>query len=215
MTREETKQMLMVLQAAYPNYRPQDKTIAINTWYDALCSHPAQKINAAVKAYILSDTSGFAPSIGQVIDKMRLFDDADEINEMAAWQMVLKAMRNATYHPEEEFARLPAIVQKAVVSPGQLREWATAEDTDGAWMTVTQSNFMRTYRAEVAKEREMRKLSPDLLRLVSKTTEKVAVDQIKPKGISVGEERRAEEEKPVPMPERVREKYEKLKRMSA
>ncbi len=210
MTREETKQMLMVLQAAYPNYRPQDKTIAINTWYDALCSHPAPKINAAVKAYILSDTSGFAPSIGQVIDKMQLFDDAEEINEMAAWQMVLKAMRNATYHPEEEFARLPAIVQKAVVSPGQLREWATAEDTDGAWLTVTQSNFMRTYRAEVARGREIRKLSPDLLRLVSKT-----VDQIKPKEISVSEERKNEEEKPVPMPERVREKYEKLKRVIA
>lgn len=41
--------------------------------------------------------------------------------------------RNSGYHAEEEFARLPELIQKAVSSPGQLREWALSENVDGTW----------------------------------------------------------------------------------
>ena len=63
-------------------------------------------------------------------------------------------------------SKLPEIVQKAVSSPGQLEEWAKSGNVDGKWLSVVQSNFQRTYRAEVQREQERRKLSPDLLKII-------------------------------------------------
>ena len=210
MTREETKQMLIIMQMAYPNYKPQDKTMAINIWFEMLENYEFNQVKAALKVHILSDTSGFPPAIGQIVEKLQLFKKSDELNEFAAWQLVLKAMRNSIYHSEEEFEKLPPAVQKAVVSPGQLREWAMAEDIDGTWMNVTQSNFMRTYRAEAAKEKEMQKLSPDLLKLVKYKSDQIAESVHKEKELSVQEERAEAEKRAVPMPERLKAAYGRL-----
>lgn len=54
---------------------------------------------------------------------------------------------------------MPPIVQKAVGSPSQLRNWSQT-DSDSV-ENVIQSNFMRTYRQELAKDREMRKIPQD------------------------------------------------------
>lgn len=168
MTREQTISILMIIQAAYPNYRAQDKTVAVNIWFEMLRDYTRDQVEAAVKAYIQSDTSGFAPSIGQVIDKLQLFrdsNDSEERNENAVWDMVYKAICNSNYHAEEEFDKFPEIVKKVIASPGQLREWGRMDiDTVNS---VVASNFMRTYRAECTREREIRKLSPNLRRMVA------------------------------------------------
>lgn len=171
MTRDESKKLLMVIQAAYPNFNPPDKSIAVDTWQLMLADYSYGQVESAIRAYIRTDGKGYPPSIGQVIEKLQtLYGDKDsEINEIAAWGMVLKAIRNSGYHSEEEFDKLPPIVQKAIVSPAQLREWALMEDLDGTGLNVMQSNFMRTYRQEVAREKETQKLSPDLEKLVRKT----------------------------------------------
>lgn len=166
-TRDETIKILMVIQAAYPNYKPPDKTVAVNVWAEMLSDIPYEKVSAAVKFYIQTDTSGFAPSVGDVRERVRdIFAKEDELNETAAWSLVLKAIRRSTYYSEEEFAKLPATVQRAVASPKQLREWATLEDVDGKTLTVIQANFQRTFRVEQQRERERNKLSPDVLRLM-------------------------------------------------
>ncbi len=166
MTRDETKKILMVVQAAYPNFCPPDKTVTVDTWHKFLGEYSYEQVDAAIGAYIRSDKSGFAPGIGMVIEKLQTLFQPDSLNEIAAWGMVLIAIRNSGYHAEEEFAKLPVVVQKSVGSAGQLREWALSEDVDGTWMNVTQSNFMRTYRAEVAREKEFQKLSPEILKLI-------------------------------------------------
>lgn len=167
MTRDETIKILMVIQAAYPNYKPQDKTVAVNVWSEMLSDIPYEKVLSAVKAYIQTDNSGFAPAIGDVREKAHLiFSGEDDLNETAAWSLVLKAIRRSAYYSEEEFAKLPATVKRAVASPKQLREWATLEDVDGKTLTVIQSNFQRTFRVEQQRERERNKLSPDVLRLM-------------------------------------------------
>lgn len=167
MTRDETIKILMVIQAAYPNYKPQDKTVAVNVWSEMLSDVPYEKVSVAVKSYIQTDTSGFAPSVGDVRERVRdIFAKEDDLNETTAWSLVLKAIRRSTYYSEEEFAKLPSTVQRAVASPKQLREWATLEDVDGKTLTVIQSNFQRTFRAEQQREREREKLSPDVLKLI-------------------------------------------------
>ena len=47
MTRDEVINILMVIQAAYPNYKPQDKTVAVNTWYMMLKDYEKEVVEAA------------------------------------------------------------------------------------------------------------------------------------------------------------------------
>ena len=205
MTRDETIKILMVIQAAYPNYKPTDKTVTVNIWTEMLSDIPYEKVSTAVKAYIQTDTSGFAPSVGDVREKVRnIFAKKDELNETAAWSLVLKAIRRSTYYSEEEFAKLPPVVQRAVSSPRQLREWATLEDVDGKTLTVIQSNFQRTFRSEQQKERERNKLSPDVLKLMRPLNNPQIED--KTKELSVSEQRMIAEENARPAPNNLRSK---------
>jgi hypothetical protein len=66
MTRDETIKLLMVIQSAYPNFKPPDKTVAVDTWYTMLKDMDYNVVQMGLRAYITSDTSGFAPSIGQL-----------------------------------------------------------------------------------------------------------------------------------------------------
>lgn len=188
MTREETVKILMIIQAAYPNYKPQDKTIAVNVWFEMLGDIPYEQVSTAIKAYIQTDKSGFAPSIGDIRDKVQsIFSDTQELNETSAWSMVWKAICNSGYHAEEEFAKLPPVIQKAVHSPAQLREWALLENIDGKTITVLQSDFQRTFRAELQRERERGKLSTDVVKLM-KPLNNPRISN-KPKELSVRDQR--------------------------
>ena len=209
MTRDETIKILMVIQAAYPNYKPQDKTIAVNVWSEMLSDISYERVSTAVKAYIQSDKSGFAPGIGDIREKVQnIFAEEDELNETAAWSLVLKAIRRSTYYSDEEFAKLPPVVQRAVSSPRQLREWATLEDVDGKTLTVIQSNFQRTFRAEQQRERERNKLSPDVLKLMRPLNNPKIED--KPKELRIEEQRMNAEENSSPAPDDFREKLYSL-----
>lgn len=205
MTREETQNILMSIQAAYPNFNVPDKTIAINTWLSVLGDCTYSQVSAALTAYIRSDTSGFAPSIGQIVEKLQMVFGKDDINEMEAWELVLKAIRNSSYNAEEEYTKLPPLVQKAV-SPRQLHEWALQENgNDG----VNSSHFMRTYRALVAREKEIKKLNPELRKLIKQTGRQM-IGQSKTKALSISEEREIAENRASPAPTGMRELAEKL-----
>ena len=204
-TRDETIKILMVIQAAYPNYKPTDKTVTVNIWTEMLSDIPYEKVSTAVKAYIQTDTSGFAPSVGDVREKVRnIFAKKDELNETAAWSLVWKAICNSGYHSEEEFAKLPPIIQRTVHSPSQLREWALLEDIDGNTISVLQSNFQRTFRAEKQRERERHKLSPDVLKLMKPMNNPRIED--KPKELSVSEQRMIAERNSRPAPDNFKER---------
>ena len=200
MTRDETIKILMAIQAAYPNYRPQDKTVAVNVWAEMLSDIPYEQVSIAVKAYIQTDTSGFAPSVGDIREKVRdIFSKKDDLNETAAWSLVMKAIRRSTYYSEEEFAKLPPVVRRAVASPKQLREWATLEDVDGKAMTVIQANFQRTFRMEQKREWERNKLSPDILKLMNPIITPRIED--KPGKLSIEAQRKIAEPNAIPAPE--------------
>lgn len=180
MTRDETIKILMIIQAAYPNYKPPDKTVAVNVWAEMLSDIPYDQVSVAVKAYIQTDTSGFAPSIGNISEKVQfIFSEEDDLNESAAWAIVWRAICNSGYHAEEEYNKLPPIVQRAVGSPRQLREWGLMENIDGKSIVVLQSNFQRVFRIEKEREKERKKLSQNIVRLM---------DTIKGRGIAQSEQ---------------------------
>lgn len=165
MTRDETIQLLMVIQAAYPNYKPPDKTVAVNTWLMMLEEYDKQSVMMAIKVYIATDTSGFAPSIGQVIDKIKSITTPKSMSEIEAWSLVRKAISDSGYNATARFNELPPECQRAVGSPSQLRMWA--QDTEFN-ENVVSSNFMRCYRTELAKQREIDRMPSEIRQIIDK-----------------------------------------------
>lgn len=166
MTRDETVKVLMMIQAAYPNYNPPDKTVTVNLWNGMLQDYSYEQVSAAIKAYIRTDQKGFSPSVGEVVGKLQLlFGDGEDLNALEAWTLVLKAIKNSTYHSDEEFEKLPELVKKAVGSPMQLKEWAISEVNDNT-VSGWQTKFMSTYKLECARDSERKMLSPDLLKMI-------------------------------------------------
>ena len=165
MTREEWAVLVKAMKAVYtsPSFLPDQ--YAFDTWYGLLKDLDYKLLSFGLKKYM--QTEWKEPTIAALRQcAQSLAPQSDELNETEAWNLVSRAIWNSIYHAEEEFSKLPEIVQKAVSSPGQLEEWAKSGNIDGTWWSVVQSNFQRTYRAEVQREQERRKLSPDLLKII-------------------------------------------------
>lgn len=148
MTRDEIKQILMRIQVTYPNWKPQgDLSLVIDVWHEYLECYTYQDVLGAVKAYVLTDTSGFAPTVGQLIGKMNtMLNDEQEMSALEAWALVNKALRNGYYGAEEEYAKLPPLVQKAVGTPMNLRNWSQSDIKSTE--SVVMSQFISAYKTE-------------------------------------------------------------------
>ena len=171
MTRDETKKIVMIIASTYPNWHPSDMSFTVDAWTLMLESFTYQQIAAALKAFVLSDTSGFAPSVGQLIGLLDRVGSSQEPSEMEAWSLVSNALRRSTYYAESEFEKLPEIVQKAVGSPSMLRNWAQTDMQSVE--NVIQSNFMRTYRQEIARSREKRKIPQGVLEALDQSNNRL------------------------------------------
>ena len=159
MTRDETKQILMRIQTTYPNWKPQgDLSLVIDVWHEYLEAYTYGEILGAVKAYVLSDVSGFAPTVGQLVGKLHGMMKAIEpdVGELEAWALVSKAIKNGWYGAEEEFEKLPPMVQKAVGTPANIRNWSQTEMK--SIETVVMSQFLSAYKAECKRANELSKI---------------------------------------------------------
>lgn len=157
MNKAETIKILALLQANYPDSFRDMSEIAVNgrvnLWHEIFRDNSYGEVTAAVMAHIASDTNRFMPPVGVIKNKLvELKSDAGELTELDAWRLVSKATRNGYYGAEEEFAKLPPMVQKAVGDPAMLKVWSQLPPDEVE--TVVQSNFMRSYRAKVKAEKE-------------------------------------------------------------
>lgn len=164
MQENETKKIIAAMITAYPNYRPENIKMTVELWTEMLVDYGYEQIATALKAYITSNTTGFAPAIGQLIAMVQKVSGEPELNEMEAWALVSRALRNGYYGAEEEFEKLPPMVQKAVGNPGNLRNWSQTET--GSVENVIQSNFLRTYRAVVARNSEIQRMPQEVRKLI-------------------------------------------------
>lgn len=151
MTKDEALRLIGIIVSAYPRFYSKEDKESI----DRLAGVFAQTVHgtyqeaqSALKAYIELDVTGFPPVPGNLNEFM-----CEGIMTAAeAWDLVTKAIRNAAYHSEEEFAKLPPIVQRAVGGASVLREWAQTDLT--SIQTVVASNFKRSYDIELKREKE-------------------------------------------------------------
>lgn len=217
MTREEIVNIIRIMVDSYPNYKPNDISETVDVWHMMLSDYEYNLVAMALKAYILSDTSGFAPSIGQLVAKIQTLTKPHELSEMEAWALVSKAIRNSGYNSIEEFAKLPPLVQKAVGLPDQLRILAIDENYNEQ---VVSSNFMRCYRNELSRHEELSKMPSDVKDLIDSAFRNSYSSQIEDKrkqATKTLEERKERETKAldvkkeyVPMPEEIKKRMKRL-----
>ena len=173
MNREETKEILKVLRVGYPNfYKGLTKREAdeiIDLWSTMFSSDSVTIVIEAVKS--LMCTLKFPPTIADVKEKISLITQPQTMTEMEAWQMVKSAMNY--YNAVETYDRLPAILRRIVGSPNQLREWAIMEAE--TVNSVVQSNFMRSYKAVVAQEKERAMLPESTRQMIAGLAERMAL----------------------------------------
>ena len=218
MTRDETVNIIRVMVDSYPNYKPNNLSETVDVWHTMLSDYDYNLVSMALKSYILSDTSGFAPAIGQLVAKMHSITQPQALNEMEAWSLVSKAIRNSIYNAADEYAKLPPIVQKAVGLPSQLMQWAIDDSYNES---VVSSNFMRCYRIELAREKELSMLPEDARQIAqngSGCTYAAKIGEERERVIKLSLDIKQGDTKAleakhdgVPMPEKYKDIYEKLK----
>lgn len=167
MTREETVEIIHIVCDCYPNFKPEDLSRTIDAWQVMLEEYSCEQVAVALKAYITSNTSGFAPSVGEIVAKIQLVSQPQELDGMTAWGLVSKALRNGTYGAVEEFKKLPPLVRQAVGMPDNLKNWATSDYQ--TIETVIQSNFLRTYETVVKRANEINRMPDNIKSLIEKT----------------------------------------------
>lgn len=164
MNMQETLAVLSVIKTEYPNeFRRMVREEAERKaalWQNMFADDDPQLVGAAVKSYIVSDTSGFSPKIGQIKAKMRELTEPETDTEMEAWNLVRKALRNSTYHAEEEFLKLPGVLQRIVGAPEQLKAWAKMPEE--TVQSVIASNFQRSFRWKITEARRYEALPADV-----------------------------------------------------
>lgn len=71
MTREETVKIIRIMVDSYPNYKPNDISETVDVWHMMLEEYSYQQVSLALKEYILTEKTGFAPSIGQIANLVK------------------------------------------------------------------------------------------------------------------------------------------------
>lgn len=192
MTRQETGIIMDILTTAYPAFyngrNAPDMRMTVNLWAEMFAEDDVKIVAAAVKALIATDDKGFPPHIGAVKGRIRQIRNPDEMTEQEAWTHIAKALRNSSYNAEEEFSKLPSILQDVVHAPQQLREWARMDEA--TVQSVVASNLQRSFRAKAQSRRDFEALPKDVQALAK--TFAAALPQM------------PEEPKPAALPPRVR-----------
>ena len=177
MDRLETAKILAVLKAAYPQFysglSPAEANKIVDLWMEMFKDEPASVVAVAVKAMIASRTSTFPPNIGEVKAQITKMRTTNEMTAAEAWALVASAIRNGLYGAQEEFDKLPALVQRLVGTPQQLREWAMMEADTVA--SVVASNFQRSYTTRVKSDREFMALPADIKQMISGVAQQFAL----------------------------------------
>lgn len=203
MTFDESKKILFTISVTYPNFKPQaDPDDVAKVWAAMLSEYPYQIVSAALKAFIKSDSGGFAPTIGQIVQLIEKKKDDAEMNAEEAWSLVRKAIGRGGYNAEEEYDKLPALVQKAIGSPGNIHELSQTDT--GTVESVEKSHFIRTYNTLVDREMQRRKIPEDAQKVLGMAAPEK-------KYIAVNDTKQIEEKhEGTPMPEWARKEIDEL-----
>lgn len=154
MTTQETVQVLSLIFSTYKrefkDHTENDKKVMIGLWTTAFKDKPSALIMAAVEYYIFNDSTGFAPTIGNINNVLQLARD-DQLGVAEAWEYLDRASQNSLYYAKREFKKLHPLVQKVIGTPAELKR--LAEMDANTFNTTYKREFKREYNALLEEER--------------------------------------------------------------
>lgn len=158
-TYEQFTVLIKAMKSAYTSEKFLPDKGSWEIWYAMLNDIDYNLLSKAIQQYIVSNE--YPPTIAALrnIAYDITHKGTNELTELEAWAMVKQAIRNSSYNAETEYSLLPAIVQKAVGSPSQLRNWARDEEFNEG---VASSNFGRVFRSIKEREKQDGLLSNNL-----------------------------------------------------
>ncbi len=167
MTKQEALTVLAILKTAYPSfykdYSKEELNAAVELWASMFVNESGKVVLEAVKSLIC--TLKYPPTIADVKEKIELLTQPDQMTEMEAWSLVRKAMNVSDF--VKSYNSLPPTIRRIVGSASQLKEWAYTEGD----ISVISSNFMRSYRARAAHERELTRLPQSAKAMIAEIAE--------------------------------------------
>lgn len=171
MTREETAAIIKALRLAYPGFyskfKPGDYTDLIALWATMFRDDDAQNVTQAVYQLIQTH-NGFPPEIADVKSKIREMEAAvtGDPTDEELWFILRKSLTNGVYGADEEFARLPTVLQRYCGSPSWLRDHALM-DRD-VIDSVVHGQFLKQITSIRERQKFLDGLSPEMLAAMEK-----------------------------------------------
>lgn len=163
MNKQDAMKLIYVIKSTYPkhfqNFGINDISQMADAWEFHLGDYSYEQMSMGLKVYSISDTKGFPPSPGQVIDcyLRTLKSPEEELTAAEAWEYVWKAMENLRWdEPELEFNKLPKRIQKVIGTASSLREMASMDMND--LMIGEKARFIHEYNAYTERENDYMRL---------------------------------------------------------
>lgn len=168
MSEAEVLEVVYTIKAAYPSHYARftklDFDNMVSVWDGTLEGYTYGQVSAGLSMFLASDTKGFPPVPGQVIECIKRMQRpvAEDYTNTECAALIRRALSNAVYHAEEEFERLPEICKRAVGTPHNLVEWSQLDTREVE--TVVMSQIIRALEATRIKMREDAKIPESVKR---------------------------------------------------
>lgn len=146
MTRKETASMLMILQAAYPQFYKDmgesEGRAMMNLWSDMFADENLEVVKLALYRLIQSH-AGFPPSIADVKEKIREIKSVvmDEPTNEDLWNILRAGVEDGLHGAKEHFDAFPPVLKRYCQSPRWLQDHA--EHDPQTLDTVDKALFMK------------------------------------------------------------------------
>lgn len=171
MTRDEIKKILRVIEVTFKTYQVENKTLETDVWYGYFKDYSYEELDAALKVYVATENSAFAPSPSQIMGQINKLRSLNLPCEVDVWREVRPAISNGIYGAETEFEKLSPMAKRMVGDPQQLREWAMlpSEDID----TVVQSNFKSRFKAMQTRQAEISAMPMEIRQMIESNVKQI------------------------------------------
>lgn len=176
MTKAETAQILALLHAAYPAFYSKigksEIDGIVNLWAEMFMDDDFGVVKYALKQLIATHT-GYPPDIAALKGKIKEIVSAatGKLTHEELWHRLKDAARNGYYGAEQEFAKLPPVLQRYLGSPSTLRQYAQIDEA--TFNTVNHGQFLKQI-AIIEEREEFESSMPDEVKLlISSMTKKI------------------------------------------
>lgn len=172
MTRNEVDKILDEINSTYPerfrNYTTKQMEKTAIFWQRLFQDFTFEQVYAGLIAFIRQENKGYAPTPGQIIDRivsLSVVIKGEEDFAHACDQLII-AISDGYYHAQERFDALPEICKKFVRTPNQLRIWSGAFN-----MKDVIRDFTEFYSKQIGKSIEELKLPTSIKSKLALLTE--------------------------------------------